>query len=110
MPGGYTGTILEVDLTTRKVTKKEVGYERSQDVHRRRAWAPNGCGTAPSRGEVPLLRIYPLMLLSGPLNGLPSPSTSRLTIVTKSGTTFPSQTRRPRVCCTPTWGAALPPR
>jgi len=89
MPGGYAGTILEVDLTTRKVTKKKLDMNEAKMFIGGRGLGSKWLYDRTKPGGSPFAPDNPLIFLSGPLNGLPSPSTSRLAIVTKSGTTFP---------------------
>ncbi|MFH0872335.1 MAG: aldehyde ferredoxin oxidoreductase N-terminal domain-containing protein, partial [bacterium] len=89
MPGGYTGTILEVDLTTRKVTKKKLDMNEAKMFIGGRGLGAKWLYDRTKPGGSPFAPDNPMCFMAGPLNGLPAPATCRLNIVTKSGSTFP---------------------
>jgi aldehyde:ferredoxin oxidoreductase len=89
MPGGYAGNVLEVDLTSRKITKKPLDMKEAQMFIGGRGLGSKWLYERTKPGGSPFAPDNPMFFMSGPLNGLPSPSTARLSIVTKSGTTSP---------------------
>ena len=89
MPGGYAGYVLEVDLTNRTAKKKPLDMKEAQMFIGGRGLGGKWLWDRTKPGGSPFAPNNPLMFLSGPLNGLPSPSTARLSVVTKSGQTSP---------------------
>jgi aldehyde:ferredoxin oxidoreductase len=89
MPGGYAGYFLEVDLTSRTAKKKPLDMKEAQMFIGGRGLGGKWLWDRTKPGGSPFAPSNPLMFMSGPLNGLPSPSTARLSIVTKSGQTSP---------------------
>jgi aldehyde:ferredoxin oxidoreductase len=109
MPGGYAGKILEVDLTTKKIKKTPLDKtDAAMYIGGRGLGAklfydrvkPGTSYTDPST---------PICYMSGPLNGLPAPSTARHTIVTRSASTFPlSNPKTTGICHTNQGGRFTP--
>ena len=89
MPGGYAGNVLEVDLTARKITKKPLDMKEAQMFIGGRGLGSKWLYDRTKPGGSPLAADNPMFFMAGPLNGLPSPSTARLSIVTKSASTSP---------------------
>ncbi|MFH0872731.1 MAG: aldehyde ferredoxin oxidoreductase family protein [bacterium] len=89
MPGGYAGTVLEVNLTTGKITKKPLDMKEAQMFIGGRGLGAKWLWDRTKPGGSPFAPDNPMCFMSGPLNGLPAPATCRLNIVTKSGSTFP---------------------
>jgi len=89
MPGGYAGKVLEVDLTTGKIANKPLDMKEAQMFIGGRGLGAKWLWDRTKPGGSPFAPDNPLMILSGPLNGLPAPATCRTIVVTKSGTTFP---------------------
>ena len=59
MSGGYVGTVLEVDLTNKKINKLPLNPQEAEMFIGGRDWAPNGCGTVPVPVGVTWTRIHP---------------------------------------------------
>ncbi|MDH7499309.1 MAG: aldehyde ferredoxin oxidoreductase N-terminal domain-containing protein, partial [candidate division NC10 bacterium] len=94
MPGGYAGNVLEVDLSSRKITKKPLNMKEAQMFIGGRGLGAKWLWDRTKPGGSPFAPDNPMCFMSGPLNGLPTPSACRLNIVTKSGTTFPKSNSR----------------
>jgi aldehyde:ferredoxin oxidoreductase len=89
MSGGYIGQILEVDLTTKKVKKTSLDKKEAQTFIGGRGLGAKWLWDRTKPGGSYLDPDNPICYMSGPLNGLSAPSTGRLTIVTRSASTFP---------------------
>jgi len=89
MPGGYVGKILEVDLTAGKTKTVPMDMEEAQLFIGGRGLGAKWLWDRTKPGSSYLDPDTPICFISGPLNGLPAPSTGRLTIVTRSASTFP---------------------
>jgi len=89
---GYHGVILEIDLTTGTIEKREYSAE---DVEKFVGGRGLGMKILWDRlsepGINPLSPENPLMFMPGPFSGFPIPSASRTTVVTKSPHTSPLQ-------------------
>lgn len=109
MSGGYVGKILEVDLTTRSINKKPLDKMEAQMFIGGRGLGVKYLWDRSKPGGSYLDADNPLCFMSGPLNGLPAPSTGRLTIVTRSASTFPkSNPKTTGICHTNTGGRWAP--
>jgi len=109
MPGGYVGKILEVDLTSKKVDKVPLNNKDAEmfiggrGLGAKFLWdrtKPGGSWKDPDT---------PICYMSGPINGLPAPSTGRLTIVTRSGSTFPKSNPKTTGICHTNMGGRWTP-
>ncbi|MCD4834094.1 MAG: aldehyde ferredoxin oxidoreductase family protein [Bacteroidales bacterium] len=82
---GYYGKLLDINLTTREIKKSQIPEE---DL--KRFIGGRGLGTKilwdklPGPGVDPLSPENVLLFMPGPFSGLPIPSSSRTTVVTKS--------------------------
>jgi aldehyde:ferredoxin oxidoreductase len=85
---------LEVDLTARKITKKPLDMKEAQMFIGGRGLGAKWLWDRTKAGGSPLAADNPMFFMAGPLNGLPAPSTARLSIVTKSGSTSPKSNPR----------------
>ena len=109
MSGGYVGKILEVDLTSQKIKKTPLDMDEARMFIGGRGLGAKWLWDRAKTGGSYLDPDNPLCFMSGPLNGLPAPSTSRLTVVTRSASTFPK--RNPKttgICHTNTGGRWTP--
>lgn len=86
---GYAGKILEVDLTTKKIKETPLDTKELQMFIGGRGLGVKWMWDRAKPGAGYLEPETPICFISGPLNGLPAPSTGRLTIVTRSASTFP---------------------
>lgn len=89
MSGGYAGKILEVDLTSQKIKKTPLDMDEARMFIGGRGLGAKWLWDRTQAGGSYLDPENPLCFMSGPLNGLPAPSTGRLTVVTRSASTFP---------------------
>jgi aldehyde:ferredoxin oxidoreductase len=82
---GYNGILLEIDLTTGQINKKQI---REEDI--KKYIGGRGLGmkflydNLPGPGVDPLSPENPLLIMPGPFSGFPIPSSSRTCVVTKS--------------------------
>lgn len=93
---GYYGVILEIDLTTGGIEKREVS---SGDVDKFVGGRGLGikilCDRLKEPGTNPLSPENPLMFMPGPFSGFPIASASRTCVVTKSPCTSPIYSKYP---------------
>jgi aldehyde:ferredoxin oxidoreductase len=89
MAGGYVGKILEVDLTTKTIKKTPLNTKDAETFIGGRGLGAKLLWDRTKPGGHYLDPDTPICYMSGPLNGLPAPGTARLTIVTRSASTFP---------------------
>jgi len=83
-PGGYTGKVLRVDLSSRKTTVEETDWGKArQFIGGRGFFAKVLFDELPKKTD-PLSPANKIILGTGPLTGTPVPGTSRAVIVTKS--------------------------
>ena len=109
MSGGYVGKILEVDLTTKKIKKTTLNKKDAEMFIGGRGLGAKLLWDRTKPGGSYLDPDTPICYMTGPLNGLPAPSTSRLTIVTRSASTFPkSNPNNTGICHTNTGGRWTP--
>lgn len=109
MAGGYVGQILEVDLTSQKIKKTPLDYKEAQVFIGGRGLGAKWLWDRTKPGQSYLDPSVPLCFMSGPLNGLPAPCTARLTIVTRSASTYPkSNPKTTGICHTNTGGRWTP--
>jgi len=109
MSGGYTGKILEIDLTTQTIKKVPLDMKQGQLFIGGRGLGAKYLWDRTKPGGSYLDSDNPLCFMSGPLNGLPAPSTSRLTVVTRSASTYPkSNPKTTGICHTNTGGRWTP--
>ncbi len=101
MSAGYIGKILEVDLTTQKIKNVPLDMKQGQMFIGGRGLGAKYLWDRTKPGGSYLDSDNPLCFMSGPLNGLPAPSTSRLTVVTRSASTYPKSNPKPPVSATP---------
>ena len=96
MAGGYSGRVLEVDLsalrhytsdTDLKATEKFLG---GRGMGIKTLW-----DRVPAAGLDPLSPANPLIFWTGPLSGLPLAGTSRVAVVTKAANTSPVEAALP---------------
>jgi aldehyde:ferredoxin oxidoreductase len=94
---GYHGTILDIDLSNRKIAKVAIAPE---DLDKFVGGRGLGMKILWDRlkkpGADPLSPDNPLMFMPGPFSGLPIPSSSRTCVVTKSPMTSPVKSDYPR--------------
>jgi len=82
---GYNGILLEIDLTTGQINKKQI---REEDI--KKYIGGRGLGmkllydNLPGPGVDPLSPENPLLFMPGPFSGFPIPFSSRTCVVTKS--------------------------
>ena len=109
MSGGYTGKILEVDLTTKKIKKTSLDMKEAQMFIGGRGLGAKWLWDRTKAGGSYLDPDTPICYMTGPLNGLPAPCTARLTVVTRSASTFPkSDPTHTGICHTNTGGRWTP--
>jgi len=109
MSGGYVGKILEVDLTSQKIKKMPLDMDEARMFIGGRGLGAKWLWDHTKTGGSYLDPENPLCFMSGPLNGLPAPSTGRLTVVTRSASTFPkSNPETTGICHTNTGGRWAP--
>ncbi len=109
MSGGYVGQILEVDLTSKQIKKTPLDTKDAQMFIGGRGLGAKYLWDRSKPGGSYLDPDNPLCYMSGPLNGLPAPCTGRLTIVTRSASTFPrSNPTTTGICHTNTGGHWAP--
>ncbi len=109
MSGGYTGKILEVDLTARKIKKTSLDAKEAQMFIGGRGLGAKWLWDRTKAGGHYLDPETPMCFIAGPLNGLPAPATARLTIVTRSASTFPrTNPKNTGICHTNTGGRWTP--
>lgn len=90
MPNGYMGKILEIDLTTKKVSTIETDMKLAEKyVGGRGLGIKYLWDRIKSPGLDPLSPENPLMFWTGPLTGTIIPGPSRITVYTKSANTSP---------------------
>jgi aldehyde:ferredoxin oxidoreductase len=89
MAGGYVGKILEVDLTNKTIKKTPLNTKDAEMFIGGRGLGAKLLWDRTKPGGHYLDPDTPICYMSGPLNGLPAPGTARLTIVTRSASTFP---------------------
>ncbi len=89
MSGGYVGTVLEVDLTNKSINKTPLNTKDAQMFIGGRGLGAKWLWDRTRPGGSYLDPDNPLMFMTGPLNGLPAPCTARLSVVTRSASTFP---------------------
>ncbi len=99
MPGGYVGKILEVDLTAKKTKTTPLDMKEAQMFIGGRGLGAKWLWDRTKPGSGYLDSDTPMCFISGPLNGLPAPSTGRLTIVTRSASTFPKSNPKTTGVC-----------
>lgn len=109
MSGGYVGKILEVDLTTKKIKKTPLDKKDAEMFIGGRGLGAKFLWDRTKPGGSYLDPDTPICYMAGPLNGLPAPATSRLTIVTRSASTFPKNNpNHTGICHTNTGGRWTP--
>jgi len=109
MSGGYVGEILEVDLTTKRINKTPLDKVDAEMFIGGRGLGAKLLWDRTKPGGSYLDPDTPICYMTGPLNGLPAPSTCRLTIVTRSASTFPkSNPKHTGICHTNTGGRWTP--
>ncbi len=109
MSGGYTGKILEVDLTTKEIKKTSLDTKEAQMFIGGRGLGAKWLWDRAKPGGSYLDPDTPICYMTGPLNGLPAPCTARLTVVTRSASTFPkSDPTHTGICHTNTGGRWTP--
>ncbi len=109
MSGGYVGQVLEVDLTNKKIKKTPLDKKDAEMFIGGRGLGVKWLWDRTTPGGSPFAPDNPICFMSGPLNGMPAPSTSRLNVVTKSGTTFPkTNPKTGGICHTSTGGRWTP--
>jgi len=109
MSGGYVGQVLEVDLTNKKIKKTPLDKKEAEMYIGGRGLGAKWLWDRTRPGQSYLDPDVPICIMSGPLNGLPAPATSRLTIVTRSASTFPkSDPKATGICHTNTGGRFTP--
>ncbi|EAX47179.1 Aldehyde ferredoxin oxidoreductase [Thermosinus carboxydivorans Nor1] len=90
MPNGYMGKILEIDLTSKKITMIDTDMKLAEKfVGGRGMGAKYLWDRITSPGLDPLSPENPLMFWTGPLTGTAIPGPSRITVCTKSANTSP---------------------
>jgi aldehyde:ferredoxin oxidoreductase len=89
MAGGYSGKILEIDLTSGRIEKKPLDGNEAEMFIGGRGLGVKWLWDLTKPGQSWLDPETPICFVSGPLSGLPAPSTGRLNIVTRSASTFP---------------------
>ena len=88
---GYHGVILDVDLSSGQISKKEVAPEDYRDfVGGRGLGAKLLWDALPGPGVDATSPQNPLIFVAGPFSGFPLPSASRTCVVTKSGCNYVS--------------------
>jgi aldehyde:ferredoxin oxidoreductase len=109
MSGGYAGTILEIDLTTKQIKKAPLDKKEAQMFIGGRGLGAKYLWDRTKPGGGYLDPDNPLCFMTGPLNGLPAPCTGRLTIVTRSASTYPkTNPNTTGICHTNTGGRWTP--
>ncbi|NMC33840.1 MAG: aldehyde ferredoxin oxidoreductase family protein [Veillonellaceae bacterium] len=92
MSGGYTGKILEVDLTGRRHFFSDTDRQAAaQFLGGRGMGIKTLWDRIPGPGLDPLSPENPLMFWPGPLSGFPLAGASRVAVVTKSASTSPAK-------------------
>ncbi len=86
---GYNGVILDVNLTTGKISKRALREEYIMKFLGGRGLGAKFLYEEVKAGTDPLGEENILMFMAGPLSGYPVPSASRLTVITKSPHTSP---------------------
>jgi aldehyde:ferredoxin oxidoreductase len=105
MAHGYSGRILEVDLTARRHSLSDTDMKAAEQF-----LGGRGLGVKtlwdrlPTAGTDALAPKNPLMFWPGPLSGLPLAGPSRVTVVTKAANTSPTDTNLPHAS-TLTWSS-----
>jgi len=91
---GYHGILLDVDLTSGNIDKKELDPKDLQDfVGGRGLGMKLLWDTLKKPGVDPLSPENPLLFMAGPFCGFPIPSSSRTCVVTKSTITSPQKSK-----------------
>ena len=93
---GYHGVILDVDLSTKKVSKISLTKEDARNFIGGRGLGMKLLADRLKKpGVDPLSPENPLLFMPGPFSGFPIPSSSRTCIVTKSPRTSPLKSKYP---------------
>ncbi len=82
--GGYAGTLLYVDLTNLKIDKRPLGREFAEKYIGGRGFSARILLDEVKAGTDPYAPDNVVVIATGPLNGTPIPSASRLVTATKS--------------------------
>ena len=91
MSGGYTGKVLEVDLTGRRHFLSDTDRQAATQFLGGRGMGIKALWERVRQpGLDPLLPENPLMFWPGPLSGLPLAGSSRVAVVTKAANTSPT--------------------
>ena len=97
MPNGYMGKILEIDLTSKKVSTSDLDMKiAEQFVGGRGLGAKYLWDRVKTPGLDPLSPENPLMFWTGPLTGTAIPGPSRVTVCTKAANTSPVSSPHPK--------------
>lgn len=94
MAGGYAGKILEIDLSTKKIKKTPLDIKEAKKYLGARGLGAKWLWDRTKPGGHYLDPNTPICYMAAPLVGLPTPTASRLTIVTRSASTFPKSNPR----------------
>jgi aldehyde:ferredoxin oxidoreductase len=109
MSGGYVGEIVEVNLTSKRIKRTSLVKKDAEMFIGGRGLGAKLLWDRTKPGGSYLDPDTPICYMTGPLNGLPAPSTCRLTIVTRSASTFPkSNPKHTGICHTNTGGRWTP--
>ncbi|MCD4697482.1 MAG: hypothetical protein K8S16_14710, partial [Bacteroidales bacterium] len=93
---GYYCVILEINLTTGKIEKKQIPSEDIKNFIGGRGLGMKILWDKLKRpGINPLSPENPLMFMPGPFSGFPIPASSRVCVITKSTHTSPVKSKYP---------------